>query len=81
VTPKGALSKQEGGNHYKKLGHFQPWEVLHIWLTPEEFKGFMKGTAVAYLARERDKGGRLDVKKAIHTLEAYLELTGGESNE
>jgi hypothetical protein len=74
-----ALSTQEGGDHYKKLGQYQPWEVLSHWLTPEELKGFAKGTVVAYLAREEDKGGRLDIKKAMHTLQIYLELT--EENE
>lgn len=73
-----ALDSQEGGDHYKKLGHYQPWEVLSKWLTPEELKGFAKGTVVAYLAREQDKGGRLDIKKAIHTLQIYLELSEGE---
>lgn len=70
-----ALDTQEGGDHYKKLGHYQPWEVLTHWLTPEEMRGFAKGTAIAYLARESDKGGTLDIKKAIHTLQIYLELS------
>ncbi len=70
-----ALETQEGGDHYKKLGNYQPWEVLSKWMTPEELKGFVKGTVIAYLAREEDKGGRLDIKKAMHTLQIYLELT------
>lgn len=70
-----ALETQEGGDHYKKLGAYQPWEVLARWLTPEELKGFAKGTVIAYLAREADKGGMLDIKKAAHTLQIYLELT------
>lgn len=70
-----ALDTQEGGDHYKKLGDYQPWQVLAKWMTPEELKGFAKGTAIAYLAREADKGGRLDIKKAMHTLQLYLELT------
>lgn len=73
-----ALDTQEGGDHYKKLGQYQPWEVLHKWLTPEELKGFAKGTVIAYLAREEDKGGRLDIKKALHTLQIYLEITDSE---
>ena len=73
-----ALNTQEGGDHYKKLGQYQPWEVLHKWLTPVELKGFAKGTVIAYLAREDDKGGRLDIKKAMHTLQIYLELTEAE---
>jgi len=73
-----ALDIQEGGDHYKKLGAYQPWEVLRRWLTPEEFRGYMKGTAIAYLAREQDKGGMLDIKKAGHTLQGLVELLGVE---
>ena len=73
-----ALDVQEGGDHYKKLGAYQPWEVLRHWLTPEEFRGYMKGTAIAYLAREQDKGGMLDIKKAGHTLQGLVELLGVE---
>lgn len=73
-----ALGNQAGGDHYKKLGAYQPWQVLHRWLTPEELKGFIKGTVIAHLAREDDKGGGLDIEKAKHTLELYLELTDGE---
>lgn len=73
-----ALDVQEGGDHYKKLGAYQPWEVLRRWLTPEEFRGYMKGTAIAYLAREQDKGGMLDIRKAGHTLQGLVELLGSE---
>ena len=73
-----ALDVQEGGDHYKKLGAYQPWEVLRRWLTPEEFRGYMKGTAIAYLAREQDKGGMLDIRKADHTLQGLVELLGAE---
>lgn len=73
-----ALDVQEGGDHYKKLGAYQPWEVLRHWLTPEEFRGYMKGTAIAYLAREQDKGGMLDIRKAGHTLQGLVELSGIE---
>lgn len=73
-----ALDVQEGGDHYKKLGAYQPWEVLRRWLTPEEFRGYMKGTAIAYLAREQDKGGMLDIKRAGHTLRGLVELLEAE---
>ena len=66
---------QIGGDHYKKLGDYQPWSVMSQWLTPEELKGYMKGTACAYLCREADKGGREDIEKAIHTMQIYLELS------
>ena len=73
-----ALNSQEGGDHYKKLGEYQPWVVLSKWMTPEELKGAMKKDIIAYLARESDKGGREDIKKAHHTLGIYLELTDSE---
>lgn len=69
------LDNQEGGDHYKKLGIYQPWVVLSKWMTPEELKGAMKKDVVGYLCREADKGGREDIKKAHHTLGMYLELT------
>lgn len=78
---RSALDTQVGGDHYKQLGMYQPWEVLAKWLTPEELRGYGKGTVIAYLARERAKGGREDIKKAMHTLQLYLELSaeGGET--
>lgn len=75
---RSALDTQEGGDHYRKLGAYQPWEVLAKWMTPDELRGFAKGTVIAYLAREQDKGGRLDIKKAMHTLQIYLELSEGQ---
>lgn len=74
------LQTQIGGDHYKKLGQYQPWEVLGKWMTPEELKGFAKGTVIAYLAREEDKGGREDIEKAAHTLQIYLDLTKQPTN-
>lgn len=69
------LKSQVGGDHYQKLGDYQPWQVLKAWLTPEEFRGYMKGTAITYLARERNKGGNQDVEKGKHTLEGLLALS------
>jgi hypothetical protein len=72
---ESVLESQVGGDHYRKLGEYQPWLVLKHWLSEDEFRGFMKGTAIVYLARERDKGGSQDIEKALHTLAGWLELT------
>jgi hypothetical protein len=72
------LDSQVGGDHYKKYGDYQPWVVCSKWLSKEELKGLMKGTAIIYLAREQDKGGRSDIKKALHTMQLYLALTENE---
>jgi hypothetical protein len=70
-----ANDTQVGGDHYKSLGAFQPWDVLQAWLTPEEYRGWMKGNAIVYLARERQKGGDLDIEKACHHLVKLTEVT------
>jgi hypothetical protein len=69
-----ASDKQIDGNHYRDLGDFQPWDVMKHWLTPDEYRGYQKGTAIAYLARERSKGGDKDIAKAAHHLEKLLEV-------
>lgn len=71
---KSAKDVQIGGDHYKKLGHHQPWEVLATWMTPEELRGYMKSTVIAYLAREQDKGGDTDVAKALHTMQLWQDV-------
>lgn len=70
-----ALDEQVGGDHYKKHGPMQPWNILKHYLTPEEFHGFMKGSAIVYLLREHDKGGAEDIGKAEHYLKALREFT------
>lgn len=70
---ESALSRQVGGSHYKDM-KIQPWEAMEAWLTPEEYRGYQKGVAIAYLARERDKGGIEDIKKTIHHLQRLVEM-------
>lgn len=69
-----ANDRQEGGEHYKRFQQHQPWDVLQSWLTPEEYRGYMKGTIIVYLAREQQKGGDLDLKKVAHYSEKLVEV-------
>src|SRR5574343_2053679 len=64
----GANSKQIAGEHYKKYGDLQPWDVILKWNL-----GYLEGTALKYIARWRDKGGLDDIRKGIHFLEKLLE--------
>lgn len=73
MSDKAANDRQVAGDHYHRLGDHQPWNVLKAWLTEEEFRGYMKGTAIVYLARERSKGGDTDVAKAHHYLQKMVE--------
>lgn len=71
-VPKKANELQVGGEHYRSMG-IQPWDALKAWLTPEEFRGYQKGTAISYLARERSKGGTQDIEKSMHHLMKLVE--------
>ena len=64
---------QVGGDHYKNMG-VQPWKAMECWMTPEEFRGCLKGNAMKYLARSNAKGGAEDVKKAGHYITKLTEV-------
>ena len=72
---RSTLDQQVGGAHYKDMP-VQPWEAMEAWLTDEEYRGYHKAVAIAYLARERQKGGDEDIKKAIHHLQRLVETWG-----
>ena len=75
-----ALDGQVGGSHYKDM-EVQPWQAMEAWLTPEEYRGYHKGVAIAYLARERQKGGLQDIEKAIHHLQRLVEVEHGRPSK
>ena len=68
-----ADERQVGGSHYRDM-QIQPWAAMEAWMTPEELRGYHKATAIAYLARERQKGGDDDIRKASHHLVKLCEL-------
>lgn len=69
---KKANDIQIGGDHYRSK-KVQPWDAMEAWMTPDEFRGFLRGNAIKYLAREKDKGGVTDLKKAMHYMKKLLE--------
>ena len=56
---------QVGGQHYKEMG-VQPWDVMEAVLTPEEFRGFLRGNVIKYAMRAGRKEGSDDAGKALH---------------
>lgn len=64
-----ANNKQIAGDHYKKYGDLQPWDVVIAWNL-----GYLEGTALKYIARWKDKNGIEDIQKAIHFLEKLVEI-------
>lgn len=74
TTPKKRLDdNQVGGDHYSKM-NITPWEFLESCLTPEEFRGYLKGEAIVYIAREMSKAGPVDIGKARHVLQKLEEV-------
>lgn len=75
-APIRADDVQVAGDHYKTLD-VQPWAAMQAWMTAEQFRGFLLGSAIAYLGRFNaeapGKGGLADVKKARHTLDKLIE--------
>ena len=60
---------QHGGDHYKKYGDLQPWDVITAWKL-----GYLDGTALKYIARWKDKNGIEDLRKAIHFLQKTIDV-------
>lgn len=61
------LEKQEGGDHYRKMG-IQPVEYIRA-----NGLDYFEGNVVKYVTRHRNKKGAEDIRKAIHYLEMILE--------
>jgi hypothetical protein len=64
---------QVGGDHYATKA-VQPWDAMAVWMTPEQFKGFLRGNVIKYIARCDDKGGVEDLRKAAHYRAKLIEL-------
>ena len=63
-----ASDTQHGGDHYRKYGEFQPWDMFMRWnMNP------YAAHILPYIVRYRDKGGIEDLKKARHYLDKWIE--------
>lgn len=60
--------------HYNS-GQYEVLDVIKDWLTEEEFRGYIKGNLIKYIARERWKNGDEDMFKAEFYLH-YLNTDG-----
>ncbi len=65
---------QVGGSHYKDMA-VQPWTVMQAVLTPEEFRGFLKGNIIKYAMRQGKKEGSNDAGKCQHYIEKLRQVT------
>ena len=65
---KSPLKEQVGGDHYSKL-------AIQPAVYAEQNKlSYLQGNAIKYITRYKDKGGKEDLYKAIHTVKLLIEL-------
>lgn len=64
---KGEVLPEEKDNinpeHYK-IGGIDAIDYVRAKLTPEEYRGYLKGNIIKYISREKHKNGAEDCKKA-----------------
>lgn len=58
-------------NHYTS-GKIEVIDIIEDQLTPEEYRGYIKGQVIKYTTRERHKNGDEDLKKAHWYQTRYL---------
>jgi hypothetical protein len=64
---------QVSGSHYKDMP-IQPWALMEAVLTPEEFRGFLKGNIIKYSMRAGRKEDSDDAGKAQHYMQKLQEV-------
>lgn len=75
-----ADARQVGGSHYRDM-QMQPWDVMQAVLTPEEFRGFLKGNVIKYAMRQGKKEGTDDAGKAQHYAQKLAEIDAQEGRK
>ncbi len=62
-------------NHYRQ-GKVECIDAIESSMTPEQFKGYLKGNMLKYMWRFENKGGVEDLKKAQWYLSRLIESIG-----
>lgn len=64
--------------HYTS-GKIEVIKIIEDQLTPEEYRGYIKGQVIKYITRERYKNGLEDLKKARWYLDRLIKKMENES--
>jgi hypothetical protein len=62
-------------SHYK-TGKIECIEYIEDKLTPEEYRGYIKGNVLKYITREKHKNGDEDIRKAKWYLDRLVNRLG-----
>tara|TARA_R110000868_G_scaffold23245_3_gene94052 strand:+ start:2285 stop:2560 length:276 start_codon:yes stop_codon:yes gene_type:complete len=65
---KKALDVQIGGDHYTAL------EIQPLEYSMRNNLNAGQHTAIKYITRYKSKGGKMDLEKAIHTIQILIEM-------
>jgi hypothetical protein len=75
------MDKNSGDDMNKHDAHYkmaiEPWDAMKVWLTAPEFRGFLKGNVVKYVARAGKKEGSkelTDLEKAHSYLTKLIDF-------
>lgn len=71
------MSANDRGPAHYKLMPIEPWDVMQVVLTQEEYVGYLKGNFIKYSMRAGRKEGTDDVAKARHYAEKIQEILDG----
>ena len=63
--------------HYAS-GSIECIDAIESSMTPEEFRGYLKGCLMKYIWRYQHKGGMEDLKKARWYLDRLIKFWGGK---
>ena len=64
-----ANEKQVDGDHYQKYGNMQHWDIVTAYNLD-----YFQAQILRYILRWKDKDGPVDLEKAKHMLEKYIEV-------
>ena len=64
-------------SHYTQ-GTVECIDAIESSMTPEEFRGYLKGCLMKYIWRYQHKGGMEDLKKARWYLDRLIKFWGGK---
>ena len=65
---KSPFKEQVGGDHYSKLA-IQP-----AVYSEQNNLSYLQGNIIKYVTRYKDKGGKEDLLKAIHSIKLLIEM-------
>lgn len=79
IKPITNQEKADCPLHYNNI--IQPWEYMQSCMSPEEFRGYLRGNVIKYISRYTKKDGIKDLNKAKHYLEELIKFEQGMLNE